>query len=262
MSLESKDGVSTELSYQPLGFTPYELGKDGRREHDRALDAVEDAFERYDGDMPAHVRRVGELALYAEVTKQALRNDTHKTRLDRPYSPENVVTFVAQSEGILAGELARYTDIDQTDADRRIHAPVLESLRQSAVLDTVELDTTPYFKQKPAFESEEVFAVEVIQHQMRHLRGKFATTSRLLLLVDMLDGQNDSAGDMSKLEPIVLDYVNGQTERPRWLWKSVSTYYAYDIPGTQALKDKHRDGSPNLPAWQRPASPQASALQS
>lgn len=239
----------------PLGFTPYELGRDGKRDHDRAMDAVENAFDRYDGEMPAHVLRIGELALYAEVTKQALRNDTHKTRLDRPYSPENVVTFVAQSDGILAGELARYTDIGQTDADRHIHAPVLESLRRSAVLDTVELDAMPYFKQEPAFRSEEVFAVEVKQHRMTHLRGKLMTASRLLLLVDMLDKENESAGDMSKLEPAVLDYVNGRAERPRWLWQAVSTYYVYDVAGTQALKDKHREVSPNLPVWQRPASP-------
>lgn len=252
MSLDTHCGVPAELPYQPLGFTPYEIDEDGKRDHDRALDAVEDAFNRYEGEMPPHVRRVGQLALYAEVTKQALRNDTHKARLDRPYSPENVVAFVAQSEGIFTGEVARYTDIDQIDADQRIHGPVLRSLRDSILLDTVELDEAPYFKRKPAFESEEVFGVEVKQHRMQHLRGRFMTATRLLLLVDMLDEENTTEGDMSKLEPIMLDYVAGQTEKPRWLWKAVSTYYVYDIPGTKEMKDKHRDVSPNLPVWQRP----------
>ncbi len=236
----------------PLSFTPYKIGPDGLTNHAKAMDAVDQAFDRYEGDMPEHVHRMGKAALYAEVNKQALRNMAPAIHFDGCYTPDRLLAFMAQSDQVLAGELARYTDIEQTNADQRIHEPVLRSLRENPALDTVELAELPYLKSKPSFESEELISVEVKQKRMEHFQAKFTTSSRLLLLVDMLDKRNPIDGDLSMLAPVAIAYVNGQEERPPWLLDSVSTYYTYDRESTDALEDAIRESSPNLRAWQKP----------
>ncbi len=261
MSLYPGFESDAEPPYTPLGFNPDKPGPDGRSEFSKSMEAIDLAFD-HRKDLPLHVQSLGKVALYAELTKQVIRNKIPDNyQIDESakrgtYAPDRLLELMADHEIIRAIEIGRWTELGQSQADQMIHQPVQQSLQGSGTLGTVILGDELRLKQEPAFVSEELVAMEVKQKQMAHVQNSIQTSMRILFLVDRLHSDTPSLDDMTALEAIVLDSVNGHQETPQWLTPSLTTYYAIHPQRLKGLSPEHYHGSPNLDVWTPPVLPQ------
>jgi len=264
-----------EPPYAPLGFAPYQkqegsfFSRVNQSEFDKSIEAIDKSLDRR-ADLPEHVRHIGKIALYSELTKQAGRNmilDTAglpQKALEGLMPPDQLVDLMDETEYMRAIELARRTHVGIRDVHDQINNPVEKLLLASTDIDTVISKTRRSFKKE--FISPELITVAVKQKRLEHVQGNIVTVCRQLFILDLLNPDNPLSenADVS-LRRTIVPHIDKNADYPEWLVPAITTYYAYHPSRLDALKQgydfdknkelaekqwrQHIDTSPNLPVW-------------
>lgn len=277
----------SEPPYAPLGFAPYNTSHHfifGKRpsEYEISKNAIDQSVDNQKG-LPEHVREGGKVALYSELTKQAVRNlidepdSVPSSALRGRMAPDQLIELMGRDEDLRAIELARLSHFNIQDTDSRIHVPVARSLERNRAIGSFAIERNRR-RFKPEFVSREIMMVGVKQKRWQHLNDSITTCCRQLFILDMLHADNPLKSGNAGLRKVLARHVGTDSDMPEWLVPAVTTYYAYHPKRLEELKRQqekerlalnfnplldeagrrqeserlfqdHYDVSPNLPIW-------------